>query len=248
MELNVEYLPKGINDPLFEQRESGRAHTPYEMEVEFYSCIKRGDVSGVEKLLNAFIQNTLVVGRMSDDNLRQTQYFAVSCITLAVRYAIEGGLEQSVAYNLSDKYIMCVDRMDTKDQIVAFLADKAVELAKAVCEHKRRSSYPSHVKKAIKYIDAHLHEKLTVADIANECAVSADYLSSQFKKCTNDTLSHYILRKKLEASKSLLLNSDACEYSEVGYYFGFCSQTYYISCFKKEFGMTPKQFKNLRTY
>lgn len=242
MKVNVEFLPKGVADPLFEQRESGRAHTPYEAEVAFYGCIKDGDSDALKRMFDDFLDSALIVGRMSNDNLRQAQYFAVSCITLAVRYAIEGGLEQSVAYNLSDKYILHVDSLTSKEEIIFFLTQKAVELADMVKECKYSLKYPPHIKKAVKFIDAHLHEKLTVTDVAKACGVSSDYLSAQFKKHTNDSLSHYIMRTKLESSKKLLLQTEKYDYSEIGYYFGFCSETYYITCFKKEYGITPKQY------
>ena len=94
-QLNVRFLPKGVQNPRFEQRESGIAHTPYSREVAFYTCIKNGDLQGLESNMENFVRDALVVGRMSDDNLRQVKYLAVSCITLATRYAVEGGLMEA---------------------------------------------------------------------------------------------------------------------------------------------------------
>lgn len=241
MELKVEFLPKFVSDPLFEQRESGRAHTPYEDEVRFYRLIKDGNPEGVKNAMSMFFNSSLVVGRMSNDNLRQVRYFAVSCITLAVRYAIEGGLSQSVAYNLSDGYILQVDSFSGQDEIIAFLAEKAVELASMVAKVKSETQYPPHVRKAMRYIDAHLHEKITVAEVAKDRGVSADYLSLQFKKYTGYNLSRYISVKKCELAKKLLTEGKYGS-GEIAYILGFCSETYFITCFKKETGLTPKQF------
>ncbi len=238
--LKVEYLPKGGDNPRFAQRESGVAHTPYSREVAFYTCVKNGDVDGVIANMASFMSNALVVGRMSDDNLRQTKYFAVSCVTLATRYAVEGGLMESEAYNLSDKYIQRIDNMDTPEEITGFLVEKAIEITSLVKKYRERLEYPPYVRKAIKYISAHLHERLTSDVIALECGVSSDYLSLKFKECVGQSLHKYVISQKLEASKSLLYGD--MPYGEIGYYFGFCSQTHYIRCFEKEFGMTPKEF------
>lgn len=240
--INVEFLPKCTGDPRFQQRESGVSHTPYKAEVEFYTYIKNGDSIGIERMISHFIDNALVVGRMSNDSVRQAQYFAVSCIALATRYAIEGGLMESEAYNLSDSYIQSIDRMTDVDEILCFLAAKAVELTSLVQSSCKRLQYPPYVRKAIRFVNAHLHDRIKCSDVARECKVGENYLSLQFKKYVGDTLSHYILKQKLEASKTLLFNG--CEYGEIGYYFGFCSQTHYISCFKKEYGQTPRQFAN----
>ena len=238
--LNVEFLPKGVFDPQFQQRESGVVHTPYSREVAFYTCVKNGDLQGLQSNMASFMQDSLVVGRMSNDNLRQVKYLAVSCITLATRYAVEGGLMESEAYNLSDKYIQSVDKMDDADDILKFLIDKAVELTLLVKEHKNRLEYPPYIRKAIRIIDAHLHDKLVCEDIARECCVSVDYLSKQFKAYVGVGVKRYVLSQKLKASKELLLED--IPYKDVAYYFGFCSQTHYISAFVKEYGMTPKQF------
>lgn len=238
--INVEFLPKGVSDPQFQQRESGVAHTPYSREVAFYTCIKNGDLQGLQDNMAAFMKESLVVGRMSDDNLRQVKYMAVSCITLATRYAVEGGLMESEAYNLSDAYIQSVDKMNNAEDIMSFLVDKATELTVLVKKHRERLEYPPYIRKAIRFIDYHLHNKLSCSAIAEGCGVSPDYMTTKFKEYVGMSMKQYIVQKKLEASKELLLGD--FPYKEVGYYFGFCSQTHYISAFEKEYGMTPKQF------
>jgi len=72
--------------------------------------------------------------------------------------------------------------------------------------------------------------------------VSADYLSAKFKEYVGMGMKQYIVLQKLEASKELLLGD--FPYKEVGYYFGFCSQTHYIESFVKQFGVTPKEYVN----
>ena len=146
-----------------------------------------------------------------------------------------------MTYNLSDSYIMQVDSFTKQEEIFAFLTEKAVELASMVESSGRRLQYPPHVRKAIRYVDSHLHEKITVEQVAEECGVSSDYLSSQLKKYVGYGLSRYIVVTKLESAKKLLLES---EYScgEIAYILGFCSETHFITCFKRENGITPKQF------
>ena len=54
--LNVEFLPKGGFDPQFQQRESGVVHTPYSREVAFYTCVKNGDLQGLQSNMASFMQ------------------------------------------------------------------------------------------------------------------------------------------------------------------------------------------------
>lgn len=54
---------------------------------------------------------------MSDDELMQHKYMAVSTITLATRYAIQGGLNETKAYEFSDRVIKIIDKLTDKNEI-----------------------------------------------------------------------------------------------------------------------------------
>ena len=86
--LNIQILPQA-DDPSFEQRESGMAHTSYREETAFLSAIQQGDVERVKQLLGQYIKSGIVVGRLSTNSIRQMQYWAVCCVTLGTRYAIQ---------------------------------------------------------------------------------------------------------------------------------------------------------------
>ena len=72
--------------------------------------------------------------------------------------------------------------------------------------------------------------------------LSDDYLSFLFKKNLGVNLSRYIRSQRLQSSKEMLKGNYTI--SDIAYYLGFCSESYFISCFKKEFGKTPKKFRN----
>ena len=110
----INMLPAGTAD---EQRERGQLHTAYETETAFYSCIRAGDVQGVEKMMWECLKAGVFVGRMSTDALTQTKYFAVCCVAVACRYAIAGGMDETDAYLYSDDCIMRVDKMTDPEEI-----------------------------------------------------------------------------------------------------------------------------------
>ena len=99
------------------------------------------------------------------------------------------------------------------------------------------------IRKCVHYINIHLHEKLEIADIAKKVGLSRDYLSALFKKEFGVSLHSYIIHEKLEASKLML--KQGITYNAISYNLSFCSQSHFVSCFKKEYGMTPKQYKDL---
>ena len=191
-----------------------------------------------------YMNHGLVVGRMSLNYTRQMRYWAVACISIGIHYAILGGLDETDAYNLSDTYIRYVDDLTEVKECVTYLKEKAMELASKVRKFKERNIYSPIIKKCLHYIHIHLHERLPIAMLASQLGVSRDYLSTLFRKETGVSLHAYILHEKLEASKQLLIQGEA--YDVISYSFAFCSESHYITCFKREYGMTPRQYKRGR--
>lgn len=236
----IQIAPTSEYDAAFAQRESGIAHTPYQSETAFYDCIRQGDAHLLDEKMQQYFQNGVVVGKLSEDALRQMQYWGVSSVTLAVRAAIQGGLPEMTAYNLSDRYIQSIDKMQSPDEILSYLIEKAGELTALVSGVRGRLRYSPYVRRCMACIERHLHEKITVSFLANEIGITADYLSAVFKKETGEPLSRYILNRKMEEAKRLLENG--CDSDFVAYTLSFCSESYFIACFKRAFGVTPRGY------
>ena len=224
---------------LFFQRESGRTHTPYETEQLFYSCIRNGDVERVQTLMQVLLSQTVVAGRLSSDPLRQMQYWAICCITLATRCAIQGGLDETTAFNRSDASILQIDRMRDEREILRFLQTLCVEITALVRDSQIGRSAPPAVRKCLHLIQTNLHGKLTADVLAKQCALSKDYLCAVFKRTVGMPLSVYVRQQRLLAARDLLLTEKSV--SEIAYDLGFCSESYFISCFRRQFGETPRR-------
>lgn len=236
----IQIAPGKGDNAAFAQRESGIVHTPYQAETAFFDCIEQGDVHLLQEKLQQYLQTGVVVGKLSDNALRQMQYWGVSAVTLAVRAAIKGGLEEMTAYNLSDSYIQSIDKMQSPDEIMSFLLVKAQELAERVFAVRGRLRYSPYVRRCMAAVERNLHTKITVSDLARELGITADYLSAVFKKETGAPLSRYILGRKLQEAKQMLKNG--CSSDFIAYTLAFCSESYFISCFKREFGFTPRAY------
>lgn len=234
---NIKVLSADSADPYYLELEGEKKHTPYETEVIFYGCIERGDVEGTGKMMSALWNQSIVVGRMSHNDLRQMQYFAVCCITLGIRAAIRGGVSEMKAYSLSDDYIQKIDSMKTPEQVVEFLSQKAVELADMVAKNTRKKIAHPVVKKAAHYIEENLYQKITTSQVADFCLVSKDHLSLLFKQNTGETVAKYILREKLCESRRLL--NRGLSNSQIAYQLGFCSESHFIAKYKEYYGNTP---------
>lgn len=94
------------------------------------------------------------------------------------------------------------------------------------------------------YIHAHLRdESLSVEALAAEACVSTSTLFKKTKSMLGMGPNDYILLVRLKQS-SELLRSTSLPISEVAEQTGFRSPSYFSSCFKAQFGVTPKEYRS----
>ncbi len=86
---------------------------------------------------------------------------------------------------------------------------------------------------------------LSVKRLAEWVQCSADYLSHLFHLETGETLSRYITRVRLEHARQLLANT-SMNVSETAWASGYADPGYFIRVFRREYGKTPKQYRNVR--
>lgn len=91
------------------------------------------------------------------------------------------------------------------------------------------------------YIEKHLSETITLADLANVSYFSPWYSYRMFTKEVGISPAEYI--RKLRLSKSALkLRDETCKITDVAFLMGFGSVDGYQRAFSKEFGCNPKDY------
>ncbi|WP_019640146.1 response regulator [Paenibacillus fonticola] len=99
------------------------------------------------------------------------------------------------------------------------------------------------VESARLYIEANYNQKgLTIHEVAKKNHVSPNYLSYLFKKNTGHNLWEYVVKLRMEESKSLILNTDLRRY-EIAERVGYESPEHFSKIFKKYFGVSPSELK-----
>ncbi len=94
------------------------------------------------------------------------------------------------------------------------------------------------------YVQAHLtDDKLSVDTLAAEACMSTSSLFKKMKHLVGMGPSEYIMTVRLKQAAALLRNTDL-PIAEVSNRTGFRSPSYFASCFKGSFGITPKQYRS----
>lgn len=95
----------------------------------------------------------------------------------------------------------------------------------------------------IDYINSHMHEEVTVDDLADLFFISRSYLMHLFKAETGYSIGSYISEKRLLAAKTQIQNGKSV--TEACYACGFRDYSTFSRAFKKKFGTTPKHSDNI---
>ena len=241
--MNIE---QELHKHLFQQREEQTQHLEYNLEFQFYFAVASGDMETVSRYCTAEQDETVYdgieYGRLSENRLQNARYHFVVAVALITRVCVEQGMERETAYTLSDILIQRMDRLTTVSEISALHNAMIRDFTRRMQEVRRAHAYSIHVSKAISYISAHLHEKLTTQDIADAISLNRSYLSTLFRREIGKTLHQYLLSAKLQSAAQLLTTSEI-SLSEIGAYYGFASQSHFIQCFQRETGLTPMEYR-----
>lgn len=225
----------------FLSRETGKRHHTDTEDMLQYQLLQAGDPAAVEEGVRMFASN--LTGHISDDPVRNNKYLFVACITLASRAAIAGGMEAERAYNISDLYILKMDRLETVDQIRALHREMFAFYTAEMAALDKKQVYSKPVVLCLDYIYEHLHQTIRLEQLASFTGLNASYLSALFKKELGVPVSAYILSKRMEAAKNMLKFSED-SYAEIAATLAFSSQSHFTRVFRQQTGYTPKAYRN----
>lgn len=229
-----------------ETKENELPHNSYSFELMMYHMIELGDVSQ----LKAFLGKTKQFpreGRMAKSALRQAKNIFISAASKAVIMgAVPGGLDIEKAYQLMDLYVLECEQMQTPEEVHRLQYIMMMDLCQRTGNAKIPKDISPEIYRCIHYIKNHTNMPLTVEMVAAQINRSRSYLMRRFKDEMGMHLNAYIIQCKMEEACGLLAYSET-SLSEISAYLGFSSQSYFQNVFKKQFGMTPMQYRKLNS-
>lgn len=231
------------DEPTKKQTESDKIETKtlsYDFERALSTAVMYGMTDKIKGLVSP-TSFTGEIGIMSTNSLRQTQNMLEVLVTICSRAAISGSLPPSIAYSLSDKFMIAVEKMQEQNDF-SIGYELIVAYTNAVKNYRFPESSNYIIKRAQKYIDSHLFSSLSLASVSSVLNLNKNYLSSLFKREMGMTITEYIACRKMNYAKYLLETTEL-SLSEIAYRLSFSSQSAFSNTFKKVTSQTPKAFR-----
>lgn len=97
--------------------------------------------------------------------------------------------------------------------------------------------------KAIRYMNRHTGHKINQEEVAAHVNMSRSYFSQCFARFAGETFGEKLRNLRLEAAKSLLLNTGSPVY-EIASLAGFEDARYFCKLFRQHVGMLPSDFRH----
>ncbi|NQX62608.1 AraC family transcriptional regulator [Paenibacillus qinlingensis] len=110
-------------------------------------------------------------------------------------------------------------------------------------EHTLKHTGDQHlISDVLSYLIGHHQEPLLIEDLVTRFPVSRSQLFTLFKETTGTTIKQFLIEYRLNKAKRLLVETDLA-ISEVSAAVGFGDMSHFFHVFKKETGLTPKQYR-----
>lgn len=99
------------------------------------------------------------------------------------------------------------------------------------------------ISEVLSYVDQHYREDIVLGELAEKLYVNQSYLSREFKKETGYSMVKFITNKRIREARTLLRDTDML-ITEIATLVGYNNITHFNAMFKKETGISPKEFRN----
>ncbi|WP_461881501.1 helix-turn-helix domain-containing protein [Fusicatenibacter sp.] len=222
--------------------ENNRTHNTYRFERELFQLVQNGNAAALQDFLTA---NTLELeeGKLAQTPLRHTKnLFIVTAIKTAMLGAIPGGVGVEKTYQLLDLYIQECEKLQSIEKIQALQYSMILDFCQQAGETKIPDGISSEIYACMNFIRTHTNDTISVDDVADSIQRSSSYTMKKFKEEMGFTIGSFITRCKLEEAKSLLTYSEK-SLAEISNYLCFSSQPHFQSLFKKQYHMTPLEYR-----
>ncbi|MBY0202100.1 MULTISPECIES: response regulator [Paenibacillus] len=108
---------------------------------------------------------------------------------------------------------------------------------------RREQQDNTPIGEALAYIETHLGEPMTMRELADSLHLNSSYFSVLFKEQVGLNFSEYLMRKRVQRAKELLVQTNL-PISEIAERVGYQTDKYFIKVFKSLENISPSKYRH----
>ncbi len=215
---------------------------PYDKGNELLDSIFESNVNQTLNKLDAFWEEVeLSLKYFSQDHIKNIAVLLLNSMEQRLvksKFSLYDivGISQPFEHYVSSFNSFHILKNDIKNIII-----KIITYLSNVYDNIKTSSYNA-IKQAVKYVEVNYAKKISLVQIAEHVSLSTSYFSIQFKTETGKNFTDYLNDYRLEKSKELLRTTHLKIY-EIAFKVGYKNPKYFTDIFKKNFSISPNEYK-----
>jgi AraC family transcriptional regulator len=134
------------------------------------------------------------------------------------------------------------------DSLASALASRLLSLQfrRSVPDSKPMRALPAwRLRNVIEYIEAHLDEDLTLAELANVAGFSLSHFKSLFRQSVGLPVHRFVLERRVERARLRVLEGEK-SLTEIALETGFAHPSHMARCMRRVVGMSPSEITRNR--
>lgn len=220
-----------------------RLAAPVQPGATFLFDLSRNPVSQIHTtfdILRFYISQASLDELAFDRGFRRSEGFALPCL----------GLHDPVMHGLAMALLSNVERPTENSALfvdhigLAFHAHVTAVYGTSAAQGPPRSGglSPWQLRRALDFIREHLDGDPTIAQLAQQCGLSAGYFARAFSQSMGVSPHQWLLRKRVDRARDLL-SAGRLDLAQVALACGFVDQSHFTRVFTRIEGQTPGRWR-----
>lgn len=198
--------------------------------------IHQGDSEAALHLLKREFRSD---GRDTSYSDQCIQYMEIATLVIHLPESIDYVPEELIV--LYQEFIKSSSRHNTIGDPDQAMDHFILQSASVFNRHARDQGY-HQIQEAMRFVDEHLGEELSLKRLSSELYISTTYFSRLFKAKTGKKFSEYLSDRRIERAKLLLVSTDT-PVMEIARQVGYTEANSFARLFKARTGQTPIQYR-----
>lgn len=201
--------------------------------------LRTGTESEIPVFCDRFFRS---IGEKNVQSMLFLSYIMMDVYFSMARFLKEMGVELSELEKDTGDINNVVRRMTSWMEAKEYI-EKSLRIVIQIRDSGAASKYGKVLRDAVSYIDEHYaDEDISLNTVATVASISPNHFSSIFSQEMGVTFIEYLIGKRMEKAKELLMTTDLRS-SEIAYQVGYKDPHYFSSTFKKTQGMTTREYR-----
>lgn len=204
---------------------------PY-MEKELEIALETADTERALHILKQWWDATIEASSF----LGEVQEFVLYLSSFYIRIIHKQGWVVKEVMGNDFSYFQNLQALSTKQQTYQWITRITKNYIEFMKCQKKSISHQA-IKTILDLIEKEMNQELTLQMVADKLYINSSYLSRLFKQETGKSFSSYVLERKMETAKQILLKGS--KIYDAANMTGFKDPSYFTKVFRKYWGVTP---------